>query len=77
MIVEPDPAVHETMILKLDSSKTESKLGWNSVLDLDRTLDLIIDWNKRVRCGEDTRTISLNQIKDYMNLVEERDGNGV
>jgi CDP-glucose 4,6-dehydratase len=58
----------EAALLTLDAGKAESRLGWRSVLDLDETLDLTVDWTRRTAAGEDARAVCLEQL----DLVAER-----
>lgn len=57
---------HEATLLRLDSSKARSELGWKPRLDLNQALTKIVDWHKHVGSGGDARQISLRQIDDYM-----------
>ena len=57
---------HEAVLLRLDSSKARSELGWKPRLDLNEALTKIVDWHKDVARGGDARAISLRQIDDYM-----------
>jgi CDP-glucose 4,6-dehydratase len=62
----PDAAgPHEAVLLKLDSSKARSKLGWKPTLRLNETLTTIVDWHKHVASGGDAREISLRQIDEF------------
>ncbi len=57
---------HEATLLKLDSSKARSELGWKPRLRLNEALTKIVDWHKHVERGGDAREISLQQIDEYM-----------
>jgi CDP-glucose 4,6-dehydratase len=52
-------------MLRLDSSKARSELGWKPRLRLDETLTMIVDWHRHVAQGGDARTVSLRQIDDF------------
>lgn len=60
---------HEAMLLKLDTSKARSLLGWRPALPLGEALDWIVDWHKSVGGGKDARAITLGQIDAYARLV--------
>ena len=59
---------HEAHFLKLDISKARSLLGWEPKLHLGDSLQLIVDWSRKSREGEDLRAFSLEQIHHYQNL---------
>jgi len=56
---------HEAALLRLDSSKARSDLGWKPKLRLDEALTIIVDWHKHVAQGGDARTVSLRQIDEF------------
>ena len=60
---------HEASHLKLDISKAKASLGWEPILALDDSLNLIIDWSKAYRSGADAREISLQQINYYQDII--------
>ena len=62
---------HEAHYLRLDCSKANSKLGWHPRLNLERAMDLIVDWTRAYQDGQDMRAFSLSQIKEYENLGKE------
>ena len=59
---------HEANILKLDSSKACTFLGWRPCWDLESVLSKIIDWHQHWRKGKDMRIYSLKQIAQYEEL---------
>jgi len=56
---------HEAQYLKLDCSKTRSRLGWMPRWGLDRALDSIIQWTKAYQQKKDVRQACLAQISEY------------
>lgn len=68
------PGLHEAGLLRLDSSKARSALGWQPALGLEEALDWIADWHSRVNAGADTRDITLAQIGDYQARCRTRSG---
>lgn len=59
---------HETSILKLDSTKAKTELGWLPKLDLDNALKLTADWYRDFGRGADLRDVTRNQIEFYESL---------
>jgi CDP-glucose 4,6-dehydratase len=53
---------HEAAVLKLDCSKARARLGWRPLLDLDRALELTVDWYKALQRGADMRAFTLAQV---------------
>jgi CDP-glucose 4,6-dehydratase len=60
-----DTPLREAALLTLDATKAEAELGWRSVLDVDETLQLTVDWAKRTAAGEDAREVSLDQVAAF------------
>lgn len=56
---------HEAGLLRLDSSKARSELGWRPVMGLTEALNWIVLWHKAFERGESARDITLEQIKIY------------
>lgn len=56
---------HEAHLLKLDSAKARSRLGWRPQWSIFEALEAIVDWESRRRRGEDVATTSLAQIDAY------------
>lgn len=59
---------HEATMLKLDCSKARNRLQWRPRLDLETTIDWLIDWYKAQRDGADMRAVTLDQISTYSGL---------
>lgn len=58
-------APHEAGLLKLDTSKARSLLGWRPALPLGQAIDWIVAWHKAVGSGADARGVTLGQIAAY------------
>lgn len=56
---------HEAVLLRLDSSKARTELGWRPRLRLQQALMKVIEWHSSVAAGEDARAVSLRQLSDY------------
>lgn len=59
---------HEAGILKLDSSKARTRLGWGSVLTLAVALEWVAAWYKAYEREQDMRSVTEQQIAEYQNL---------
>lgn len=60
---------HEAQNLRLDTTLAQTELGWKSLLSIDRTLKLVVDWEKARLNNVDVRQTTLQQIKDYQEMV--------
>jgi CDP-glucose 4,6-dehydratase len=52
----------EASHLALDSSAAEQLLGWRPAWPLQDSLELVVDWHRAHRDGQDMRAVSLEQI---------------
>ena len=57
---------HEATLLRLDCSKARAELHWEPRLRLAEALQKVVEWHRHVADGGDARTISVEQIADYM-----------
>lgn len=62
---------HEASYLKLDISKAKSQLHWTPLLNLDASLQMIVDWYKQRASGADLKTLTGGQITAYQNLLND------
>jgi len=67
-----NPAPPESGFLKLDASRAHAYLGWRPKLDLETTLEWIVNWYRRYEAGEDVRDECLTEIRRFMALVPDR-----
>lgn len=56
---------HEAELLKLDSSKARSELGWRERWPLETALSMTVDWHAAWHAGRDMREVCLDQITTY------------
>lgn len=56
---------HEARLLKLDSSKARSELGWAPRLRLGDALRKVVEWHSDVAEGADAREVSRRQLNEY------------
>lgn len=61
---------HEAGLLKLDTSKARSQLGWRPILPLGEALAWIVEWHQRLGAGEDARALTLEQIRCYSEMAD-------
>jgi CDP-glucose 4,6-dehydratase len=60
-----EPQVHEAKLLKLDSSKAMSRLGWQPRWKLETALSQTAEWHEAWRKGSNMQTKCLEQIAIY------------
>ena len=63
--VESGQQLHETGLLKLDSSKAKAKLGWAPRWGLEKALSKTTEWHQAWRDGEDMAITTSLQIQAY------------
>lgn len=61
--VTPDPSLHETTMLQLDSSKAHTKLNWKPALTIDQQLSFTAEWYRAYM--NDKSVISRKQLATY------------
>jgi len=59
---------HEASFLKLDISKAMNGLKWQPELDLQAAINLIAEWYKQIKMGDDARKITMSQISKYESI---------
>lgn len=57
---------HEAGILLLDSTKAKERLGWKTKLDMERTLQMTVDWYQNYQKRE-MYEFCVRQIEEYAN----------
>lgn len=57
--------LHETNVLKLDSSKARGLLGWKPRWRLSQAIDRIVEWHKGFLCEADMHALSHSHIRAY------------
>ncbi|HVL01821.1 MAG TPA: CDP-glucose 4,6-dehydratase [Dongiaceae bacterium] len=66
---DENPGPPECTFLKLDAAKARGYMGWRPKLDLNTTLEWIVQWTRRYQAGEDMRKASLDDIKRFMQII--------
>jgi CDP-glucose 4,6-dehydratase len=64
-LLEQPNSPHEAGLLRLDSSKAITRLGWRPRWSLDRALEETVAWYKAWHSGENMRSYTLAQISAY------------
>lgn len=62
---DTSPQPHEAHLLKLDSSKAKSQLGWHPRWDLKAALGMTLAWHQGWKRGADMTAITVQQIQTY------------
>jgi len=60
---------HEAEILRLDSQKSRTELGWTPRLDYGRALSWTADWYRNVLDGGNARVRTHRQIEEYEEMA--------
>ena len=68
--VKKKTQLHETMFLNINSSKAQSRLGWNHRWDLETALNKTIDWYQGWLENEDLISITNLQIDEYEKTIK-------
>ena len=61
---------HEAHFLKLDISKAKHHLNWHPKLNLEGSLEMIVDWERARLDGDDMKNVTIAQIKKYEKIIE-------
>ena len=64
---EDDIQLHEAGLLKLDSSKAKTRLGWVPRWNLEAALGKTVEWHQAWRNQEDMVGVTSSQIQAYSN----------
>jgi CDP-glucose 4,6-dehydratase len=66
--VDDQPHPHEAKMLKLDWSKASDALDWRPTMPLKQAIQFTSAWYRQRNAGEDPRAVTLEQIKQFMQL---------
>ncbi len=66
--VDSVPDLHEAHLLRLDSSKANSQLGWRPRLGIERALEWTSHWYRSWQQGADMKQVTLAQIREFEKL---------
>jgi CDP-glucose 4,6-dehydratase len=65
-VADPREHPHEAGLLRLDSSRARTMLGWRPKYPIDQALERVVEWHRGWLAGEDMRAFTLDQIDQYM-----------
>ncbi len=68
VLIEPQPDLHETHLLRLDVSKAITELGWQPTLTYKQTINDTALWYKEYYERGDVKAITSSQIKSFFNI---------
>jgi CDP-glucose 4,6-dehydratase len=60
--------IHETEILRLDSTKAKNLLGWSPRWGLEEAVSRTVDWHIGLSDGMDLQDLCVSQIADYLGV---------
>lgn len=66
--IEESAQFREAQILKLDISKSITRIGWEPKWNIEDSIENIIDWTKHYHEQKNIRAICLRQIEEYFRL---------
>lgn len=69
--VEAEPQPHEARLLALDSTRARTQLHWRPLWGLEQALEATVKWQQAWRSGADMREVTMRQIDDYQERVNE------
>lgn len=64
--LEENSTLHESHLLRLDSSCAIQKLGWQPKLSFEQAVSMSVNWYKRIQAGEILLSVTREQILEYM-----------
>lgn len=67
-VINDSQQPHEATYLKLDCSKANTELNWNSKWNIQNTLIKIVEWTKAYENNSDMREMTYNQIEEYFSM---------
>jgi CDP-glucose 4,6-dehydratase len=62
---DPESGVHEAHLLKLDSTKARTLLGWRPKLDVEHSVDWTVNWYRAHASGINMRDFTRKQIDEF------------
>lgn len=63
---EYDGGPHEANFLKLDCSKLKKTFGWKPVWNVEKAMEMIIEWSIAYRDGKDIAKIMEKQLSEFL-----------
>lgn len=66
--IDSVPEMHEAHLLRLDSSRANTELGWRPRLGIERALEWTLDWYRGWQQGADMQQVTLDQVSKFESL---------
>ena len=63
--IAPGEHPHEAHYLRLDCAKAKMELGWRPMWNLEKAIEMVVEWTMAYSEGKGPRGVCLNQIKEY------------
>lgn len=67
---EYDGGPHEAGFLKLDCSKLKRTFGWKPVWNVDKAMEMIVEWTIAYRDKKPVAQVMEKQLKDFLGICE-------
>lgn len=61
-----DGGPHEANFLKLDCSKLKNTFGWKPCWNLEKAMEMVVEWSKAWAQGESVRPVMDRQISEFL-----------
>lgn len=61
-----DGGPHEANFLKLDCSKLKTTFGWKPHWNLEKAIEMVVEWSKAWVAGNDVRIVMNKQIEEFL-----------
>lgn len=61
-----DDGPHEANFLKLDCSKLKTTFGWKPHWNLEKAIEMVVEWSKAWVAGNDVRIVMNKQIEEFL-----------
>ena len=63
-----DGGPHEANFLKLDCSKLKTTFGWKPHWNLEKAIEMVVEWSKAWISGNDVRAVMDKQIEEFLEV---------
>ncbi len=70
---EQDGGPHEAGFLKLDCAKLKKTFGWKPVWNVEKAMEMIVEWTVTFRDGKDIEGMMNEQIREFLKCGERGD----
>lgn len=66
VVIDKNYQAHESMVLKIDSTKSRSRLGWKDKLDLNTGISMTAQWYKDFYSNKNPLDLTLKQVELFL-----------